>query len=281
MVTLVNNLAPKGQGESKNQPSAAGYDAPVKLDTSVPPKPKPTLPVVSVNGVVIAETDIMEEAQNHPAENPGKALRAAAQALVVKQLLLQRARTLGLRAAPQNDADGRAETEEDALIRMVTEQEMSVPVSTEDECLRYYQNNKNRFSSDTIYQARHILLVASPSDPVARKKAKAQAQGLIDLLLEEPDRFEQMAREMSACSSSQQGGNLEQITKGDTVEEFEQALETLQEGELSQEPVESPFGFHIVVLDKRIPGKCLPFDKVSERISAWLEAASWSRAVAQ
>ncbi|NKB52237.1 MAG: peptidylprolyl isomerase [Rhizobiaceae bacterium] len=277
MVTLVNNLAPKEQ----KSPSSAGYDAPVKLDTSVPPKPKPTMPVVSVNGVVIPETEILEEAQNHPAKNPGKALRAAAQALVVKQLLLQQANELGLVATPELDDEGRPETEEDALIRMVIDAEMTVPTATDKECLRYYNNNKHRFSSDDIYQARHILLIASPKDTEARQKAKAQAQSLTEVLTDEPERFEQMAREMSACSSSQQGGNLGQITKGDTVAEFEAALETLREGELSAEPVETPYGFHIIALDKKIAGECLPFDHVSERISTWLQAASWSRAVSQ
>jgi len=281
MVTLVNNLAPKEQAANPGAASPAGYDAPVKLDTSVPPKPKPTMPIVSVNDVVIPETDILEEAQNHPAKNPGKALRAAAQALVVKQLLLQQANELGLQANPETDGDGRAETEEDALIRMVIDAEMTVPAATEDECLRYYDNNRHRFSSDDIYQARHILLVASPTDPEARQKAKAQAESLTELLIEEPGRFEKIAREMSACSSSQQGGNLGQITKGDTVPEFEASLETLREGELSAEPVETPFGFHIIALDRKIAGECLPFDHVNERISTWLQAASWSRAVAQ
>ncbi|MEP1206226.1 MAG: peptidylprolyl isomerase [Rhizobiaceae bacterium] len=277
MVTLVNNLAPK-QGAT---PSPAGYDAPVKLDTNVPPKPKPTLPVVSVNGVVIPETEIMEEAQNHPAENPGKALRAAAQALAIKQLLLQEAEKLGVKAAPELGADGRTETDEDAAIRAVIDQEVTVPEASDDECLRYYENNHQRFSSEDIYQARHILLVASPTDQDARDQAQHQAQSLIHLLMEEPERFEQIAREMSACSSSQQGGNLGQITKGDTVPEFEAELQKLQEGELSPEPVETAYGFHIIALDKKIAGQCLPFEQVSERISTWLQAASWSRAIAQ
>lgn len=281
MVTLVNNLAPKEQSTKSGSKSPAGYDAPVKLDTSVPPKPKPTLPVVVVNDVVIPEAEILEEAQNHPAENPGKALRAAAQALVVRQLLLQQARKLDLLPEPESDADGRAETDDDALIRMVIDQELSVPAATDDECLRYYKNNPQRFSSDDIYQARHILLVASASDPEARQKAKAQAQSLTNLLIGEPERFEQMAREMSACSSSQQGGNLGQITRGDTVPEFEAALEVLQEGELTREPVETPYGYHIIAMDKKIAGNCLPFEHVSERISTWLQAASWSKAVAQ
>jgi peptidyl-prolyl cis-trans isomerase C len=42
--------------------------------------------------------------------------------------------------------------------------------------------------------------------------------------LAEPDKFAAVARELSNCPSGQQGGNLGQIARGDTVPEFEQAI---------------------------------------------------------
>ena len=39
--------------------------------------------------------------------------------------------------------------------------------------------------------------------------------------------------------------------------------------------------FHIIALDRKVPGERLPFDLVRERIAVWLEAAAWSKAVAQ
>ena len=275
MVTLVNNLEPAKNG------SPAGYDAPVKIDTTIPPKPKPMMHSVAVNGEVIPEAEILEEAQHHPAKNPGEALKAAARALVVKRLLAQKAIELDISSQPETDAEGRIETAEDASIRALMEQEITVPQATDVDCRRYYDHNTQRFSSDTIYQARHILLVAAPQDPVARKKAQSQAASIIDRLLEEPDRFDQLAAELSACPSAKQGGNLGQITTGDTVAEFEAALETMQDGDLFPQPVETPYGFHVIFLDRKIDGQCLPFDQVSERISTWLQAASWSRAVSQ
>jgi peptidyl-prolyl cis-trans isomerase C len=65
------------------------------------------------------------------------------------------------------------------------------------------------------------------------------------------------------------------------VPEFEKALSTLDPGEITPEPVETHFGFHVIALDRRIEGAQLPFDMVEKRIAAWLEAASWNRAVAQ
>ena len=46
-------------------------------------------------------------------------------------------------------------------------------------------------------------------------------------------------------------------------------------------PVPTQFGYHVIRLDRVIPGAQLPFEAVAGRIAGWLEASSWSRAVAQ
>ena len=81
-------------------------------------------------------------------------------------------------------------------------------------------------------------------------------------LLREPDRFDALAREISNCPSGQQGGNLGQIGRGDTVPEFEKALFRFGPTGLLRELVKTRYGFHIVAVDQRIPGKTLPFDVV-------------------
>ena len=231
--------------------------------------------------MAIAESDVLAEAQNHPAKNPGEALTAAARALVVRELLLQESRRLEVDAAPETDKEGRRETPEDAAIRQLIAQEVSVPSANEAEGRRYYENNLSRFRSDPIWEARHILLAASEDDTAGREKAKSEAVRLVAYLGEHPAEFGDLARHHSACSSKEQCGNLGQITPGSTVREFEAALNMMQEGELSAEPVATRFGFHIIALDRTIPGEQLPFELVRERICGWLEAASWSRAISQ
>lgn len=95
-------------------------------------------------------------------------------------------------------------------------------------------------------------------------------------MLREPDRFAALAAELSNCPSGQHGGNLlEQIGPGDTVPEFEKALFRLAPTGLLPELVKTRYGFHIVAVDERIPGKTLPFDivrdKIAERLSAMVE----------
>ena len=72
---------------------------------------------VSVNGVAIPRDAIVREMQHHPAAKPIAAWQQAARALVVRELLLQRAQQLGLQPEPISDTDGRRETDEEALIR--------------------------------------------------------------------------------------------------------------------------------------------------------------------
>ena len=271
--TLAKSLETGGARES--------YSGPVEIDAKPPPKARPIFSAVSVNGVAIAEAEILAEAQNHPAENPGAALAAAARALVVKELFLQEARRLGMEPDPDTDQAGRAETEEDALIRVLIEREVSVPSAAEEECRRFYDNNPARFASEPIFEARHILLAASPRDKAARSSARHDAEHLLAHLRERPGDFAALARQYSDCPSKEQGGNLGQLTRGATVAEFEKALAAMAEGELSPQPVESRFGFHIIFLDRKIPGAQLPFELIKERIAAWLEASSWSKAVAQ
>jgi peptidyl-prolyl cis-trans isomerase C len=105
--------------------------------------------VVSVNGLAISRDEIAREVQHHPASKPVEAWLAAARALVVRELLLQRARQIGIAATPMKDARGRRETEEDALIRTLIEQEIVTPEPDEATCRRYYQQNRRSFRSQS------------------------------------------------------------------------------------------------------------------------------------
>ena len=99
------------------------------------------------------------------------------------------------------------------------------------------------------------------------------------VLRQEPERFGDLAKEHSACSSAAQGGNLGQVTAGQTTPEFEQALFALTEGEIGT--VKTPYGLHILRLDRKIEGSVLPFDLVSARIAEYLRDTVTRRATAQ
>jgi peptidyl-prolyl cis-trans isomerase C len=101
-------------------------------------------------------------------------------------------------------------------------------------------------------------------------------------LKQHPERFEELAREHSACPSAAQGGALGQISAGQTTPEFEKALQALTTpGAITETPVETPYGLHIIRLDDKVEGKELPFDLVSDHIAGYLRENVTHRATAQ
>lgn len=225
---------------------------------------------IQVNGVAISRDAISREAQNHPADKPIAAWQEAARALVIRELLLQEARRLNIAAEPCCDDEGRRETEEEAAIRQLVEQEVRTPEADEATCRRYYENNRARFRSADLFEVRHILIAAAPEDNGARAAAREQANGIAETLRAEPHRFDELAKDCSACPSGQAGGNLGQIGPGQTVPEFERALLGMPVGEVAPQPVETRYGFHVVYVERRIAGRDLPFEWVRERIADWL-----------
>lgn len=235
-----------------------------------PAEPPPGRRPITVNGVEIPRAAVAREVQNHPADSPAAAWQLAAQALVVRELLLQEARRLDLVADPQADEEGRRETAEEALVRAVVEHAVATPEPDEAACRRYYGANLRRFRSPDLYEPSHILLAADPADADARATARRSAEELIGTLGREPGAFAALARLHSACPSREVGGNLGQIGPGQTVPEFEQALADMTVGTVHGDPVESRYGFHVVRLDRHEEGRQLPFALVQTRIAAYL-----------
>jgi peptidyl-prolyl cis-trans isomerase SurA len=97
-------------------------------------------------------------------------------------------------------------------------------------------------------RARHILI--KTSELVSENEAKQHAVKLKERLDNNTD-FAELARLQSEDASASRGGDLGWISPGDTVPEFEKALDALKPGQIS-DPVRSPFGWHLVqVLERR------------------------------
>ena len=225
---------------------------------------------IRVNGHRIGEDDILREMQYHPAGSASAARDAAAEWLVIRALLLDRASAMGIDAA-----------DDSAAVQSVIESEVDIPDPSEAECRRYYENNKARFRSPDLVEAAHILLAAAPGDAAKMESAEAQAAKLIKSLSSAPERFGELARAHSDCDSKNNDGRLGQLSRGDTVSELETFLFNLEEGQLSPIPVKSRYGIHVVRVDKRVPGRDLPYEAVADKVSDYLKEASWRRAFRQ
>ncbi len=239
-----------------------------------------TLSDICVNGRVIPAATIALEAQNHPAPKgkPGAAWMTAARALAMREILLQKARAIGLQPQPREVAPGQLETDDEALIRQLLDSCVT-PAQVDEAALRaHYRAAPERFRAPPLWEAAHILIPAAPGDATARKGARALAGQLIADLQADPARFAALAREHSACASKSAGGFLGQIGPGDTVAEFEAVLRSLPEGAITPAPVESRFGFHVIRLDARAEGAVLPYEAVAPRLREAAQKAAWVRA---
>lgn len=99
----------------------------------------------------------------------------------------------------------------------------------------------------TQTQVRHILIRTGPNMPEA--EAKRQMATLRDRLTHGTD-FADAARRYSQDGSAQQGGELGWVSPGELVPEFEQAMNRLRPGEIS-EPVVTQFGVHLIQVENR------------------------------
>jgi peptidyl-prolyl cis-trans isomerase C len=198
---------------------------------------------------------------------------ASAKAAAVHELLRQRAVALGLAAASDGD-----EAIERAIERLL-EREVATPEATEDESRRYYDAHIDEFRSGELVFARHILFQVTPGAPVPALRAKAELT--LAELARDPSRFAGYAHEYSNCPSGQHGGNLGQLQRGETVPEFEQALFNGTYIGIYPQLVKTRFGFHILAVDRREPGRQVPFEAVGDRIAERLRSRAQRTALAQ
>jgi peptidyl-prolyl cis-trans isomerase C len=238
--------------------------------------PPPSFGEVRVNGIEIPPEAIAQEIQHHPAPDAETAWVEAARALAVRQLLLQEAQRIGITAEPLSDETGRMEVDDDALVRGLLEQEVEPSRPEEAECRRYYDANVDRFRTPDLFDAAHILVEPEGTNEQAWMAALERARAIIAEVADDPDAFAKAARAQSGCASAQQDGSLGQIRRGELVREVQAGIEALSDGTTAREPTRSQFGWHILRLHRRIPGRTLPFDAVRDRIADMLEARSWS-----
>ena len=224
--------------------------------------------MISVNGVTISEAAVGRELQFHRAGSREEAARLAATALVLRELLGQRARDREIGGA-----------DEEQRIANLIALDVRVPEPTDEEVARYYRRNTLRFMTAPLYEAAHIFFPARASDEDARLEARGKAEAVLAEAVARPKRFAELAKAHSACSSRDQGGSLGQVSKGDTNVELERAMATVEQGSITLVP--SRHGFHVLRLDRRAAGKQLPLEQVRGWVENHLRETSKRRAIAQ
>ncbi|MGL5313940.1 MAG: peptidylprolyl isomerase, partial [Peptostreptococcaceae bacterium] len=119
---------------------------------------------------------------------------------------------------------------------------------SDKEAQNYYDKNKDEFFS---IQASHILIQTKDDEgnelsADEKKEKKAEAESILKKIKEGAD-FATIAKEYSEDSSATSGGDLGFFTKGQMVQEFEDAAFALKVGDVTDELVETDYGYHIIM----------------------------------
>jgi len=136
----------------------------------------------------------------------------------------------------------------------------------------YYEQNARQLTGAEERRASHILITALASAPAAqREEAKTKAEALLASVRKAPDTFADVARKNSQDpGSASSGGDLEFFGRGAMVKPFEDAVFSMQKGDIS-DVVASDFGYHIINLtDIKVP-KQRSFEEMKPTLEANLK----------
>jgi peptidyl-prolyl cis-trans isomerase C len=107
----------------------------------------------------------------------------------------------------------------------------------------------------TEYHARHILVATKEKADQLIKKIKAGAK------------FEDVAKAESTDNSKTNGGDLGWFTLSRMVKPFADAVKGLKKGEMTPEPVQTQYGYHIIKLEDTRDVAPPPFDQVKAQVA--------------
>jgi len=168
---------------------------------------------------------------------------------------------------------------------LLAEKDFTKPIG-DAEVEKYYAAHQKEFETPHQVRAAHVLArVPDTGGSAAEDKARAKIVDVIRRAKAGED-FAKLARELSDDpGSAPNGGDLGLVSRGEMVPQFEQAVFALKKGEVSPEPVRTPFGFHAIKVVAVQEGGRKPLREVAAQIRGRLvaeaaEAAARARASA-
>lgn len=211
--------------------------------------------LATVNGIQITEGEVEEilaslgprgQAYNNP-----EGRQAILSQIIASKLLLLEARANLYETEPAFKAE-LARVRENLLISYATEKAVSGVSVSDKDVEDYYNANKQRFIGEETVNASHILVESEEEALAIIAKIKA---GEIS--------FEEAAAKHSSCPSSANGGNLGDFGRGQMVPEFDTAVFNMSVGEITEAPVKTQFGYHLIKLNAKNEATEIPLAQIA------------------
>ena len=233
----------------------------------------PPAPVARINGVALHAAGQATDAD---------ALRELAYTELLRQQAVREA------LLPDHDGPNAPEVTEAQrlVIEAMVDRQVSSPTPSPEESRRYYDAHTAQFVVGQALHVRHILFAVTPGINVQALAVHAE-RALLELSHKAvtPDRFAQLAVELSNCPSSAQGGDLGWIGPDDCAPELARELFHVQHAQtgtgVHPRLFHTRFGFHIIDVLERRSGVEPAYHEVRDRIDALLTLQSRARALHQ
>ena len=218
---------------------------------------QPAVPMAKVNGIAIPQSRldfIMKARVTQGQPDSPEVRKALRDDLIAEEVIAQEALRKGLDRDPEIIAQLEI-ARQTALVRAYQIDYIKThPVS--DEVMRKEYETLKTQMGDKEYKARHVLVTteAEAKDIIARVKKGAK--------------LGQIAQEKSTDAGSKgKGGELEWSPAGNYVAPFAEALTKLSKGQLTDQPVQTPFGWHVIRLEDVRPLKIPPFEEIKNNLT--------------
>jgi peptidyl-prolyl cis-trans isomerase C len=249
--------------------SPAGAGAAIDGASAVPAAPKPDVVVAKVGDEEIHLSDLSEAAQTLPDEvrsmPPQVLFPMLLDQMVDREALVIQAKKDGFANDPQvKRAISRATDQ--VLQNAVLSKEIAPSVTDAALKAKYDAEIANKPGEEEVH-ARHILV-----------DNEDQAKKLIDQLNKGGD-FAALAKANSKDPAAQNGGDLGFFKKGDMVPEFADVAFALKPGQISQKPVKTQFGWHVIKVDETRTAPAPSFDQSKEELRQQIIQAGVRRAL--
>ncbi|MDZ5461431.1 peptidylprolyl isomerase [Azohydromonas lata] len=212
--------------------------------------------VAIVNGKAVPKARVetlMQQAQRSGQQVTPDLEQKVKEEVVLREIFMQEAEKRGINATPayKNQMELARQT---VLIReLFADFQKKNPV-TDAEAKAEYDKFKAQ-SSGTEYHARHILVEKEEDAKAAIAQLKAGAK------------FEDLAKKLSKDpGSAENGGDLDFAKPDAYVPEFGQAMAALKKGEITETPVKTQFGYHVIKLEDTREAAFPAFDEVKPQI---------------
>lgn len=135
----------------------------------------------------------------------------------------------------------------------------------------FYEIHAERFAVPERRQARQILITVNADfEENSLTASRTRIEQLAWKLRDHPNRFADLASRYSECPSALEGGRLGTIVRGQLYPQLDSALFALEEGAVS-DVIESDLGLHLLLCEKVLPARNVPFSKAESRIRDHLD----------